>query len=338
DSDIDDLLHSTGDFLASSTSLPAGLIQIKKCTDLNKDSPSQARLTALEFHPTAQVALTAAKNQPFTLFQIDSKNNPKIQSVFIERFPILNAHFSSNGEEVIAGSHYTSFRYYDMLSGTLITVPKIKGVNDDHMSHFRVSPDGRFLAFLGRYGNIHLLSAKSKELVSSLKMNGSCEDLVFTKDGSQMYSFGDDGQVYIWDMNTRECIHRFYDDGCVKGTSITVSPNNQYLVCGSYSGVVNVYDREKCHQSLDPKPLKSIMNLVTPCTKAVFNSTSEILAIDSHFTEKAIKLVHFPSMQVFSNYPDLIDKSLRVPQDMFFSLNSGYFTVATHTGTALLYR
>ena len=42
-----------------------------------------------------------------------------------------------------------------------------------------------------------------------------------------------DGVVYIWDMSTRDCIHTFIDDGCISGTSLSLSLNNQYIACGS---------------------------------------------------------------------------------------------------------
>ena len=34
------------------------------------------------------------------------------------------------------------------------------GMEEKNLSNFVVSPDGRFLAFLGAYGNIHLVSSK----------------------------------------------------------------------------------------------------------------------------------------------------------------------------------
>ena len=34
------------------------------------------------------------------------------------------------------------------------------GLEEKNLSNFVVSPDGRFLAFLGAYGNIHLVSSK----------------------------------------------------------------------------------------------------------------------------------------------------------------------------------
>ena len=37
------------------------------------------------------------------------------------------------------------------------------------MSRFAVSPDGRFLAFLGMYGNIHLVSAKVTNFVVNMQ-------------------------------------------------------------------------------------------------------------------------------------------------------------------------
>ena len=93
-----------------------------------------------------------------------------------------------------------------------------------------------------------------------------------------------DGKVYIWDMSTRDCVHTFYDEGCLLGTKLCVSPDNHYVACGSDSGVVNVYSREQCfisgeessslgHNTEHPKPLKSVMNLITGIDSACFNST-----------------------------------------------------------------
>ncbi|VDI39498.1 U3 small nucleolar RNA-associated protein 18 [Mytilus galloprovincialis] len=272
------------------------------------------------------------------IFQVDGKNNPKIQSIFLENYPIYSAHFSANGEEVIMGSKHKGFHYYDMMVGKMISVPPVKGLGEVNMKRFVVSPDGRFIAFIGSYGNIHLLSAKSKEWIFTQKMNGSVGGVCFSQDGSTMYSYGDDGDVYIWDMKTRDCIHRFIDDGCTKGMSIAVSHDHNFLACGSYSGVVNIYEPSVCLKSRSPKPLKALLNLTTPCTNLVFNSTSEILAMCSDSAERAVKLVHVPSQTVFSNFPDRLDAKLRIPLCMDFSRNSGYFTVGTNKGLALLYR
>lgn len=59
--------------------------------------------------------------------QIDGKNNPKIQNVFLDNFPVMSAEFSKNGEEVVMGSKHRSFYYYDMIAGQVVFVPKIKG-------------------------------------------------------------------------------------------------------------------------------------------------------------------------------------------------------------------
>lgn len=60
--------------------------------------------------------------------QVDGKLNPKIQSVFLDGFPIHCAHFSSDGLEVIMGSRFKNFQYYDMMAGKIVNVPKIKGL------------------------------------------------------------------------------------------------------------------------------------------------------------------------------------------------------------------
>ena len=56
------------------------------------------------------------------------------------------------------------------------------------------------MAFIGRFGFIHLISARTKELVKSIKMNEACYSLRFTRDGSQLFTIGEGGQLYIWDV------------------------------------------------------------------------------------------------------------------------------------------
>ena len=53
-----------------------------------------------------------------------------------------------------------------------------------------MSPDGTLIAVAGRFGQIHLLSASSKEWIGNLSMNGNVTSLAFNSDGSYLYSHG----------------------------------------------------------------------------------------------------------------------------------------------------
>ena len=48
DSD-DDLMKGTGDYLAPSVDLPSDIIDIKKCTNANKENPGKASLTLFQW-------------------------------------------------------------------------------------------------------------------------------------------------------------------------------------------------------------------------------------------------------------------------------------------------
>lgn len=87
-------------------------------------------------------------------------------------------------------------------------------------------------------------------------MNGSVNSISFSPDGRHLYSFGGtsciistslstaaastsestrfvgDGEVYVWEMSTLACVHRFRDDGCLHGTVIGTDPSHQFLACG----------------------------------------------------------------------------------------------------------
>lgn len=352
--------QQTGNFLADSnrissatSSLPKTNLDIKICTDANKEDPDKTRLKCIEFHPSARVMLTGGLDQRLTLFQIDGKKNSKIQSIFIDKFPIMAAHFTKDGNEIIIGSRHKNFYYYDMNSGKLVTiVPPVKAL-DEFQRHsiscnFEISPDNRFIAFLGSQGQIHLFSCKSKEWINTLKINDSCNALTFSSDSRYLFAFGDDKDVHVFDMNHRghRSLNKFTDYGCLSGTSIAVSNNSQFIATGCKSGVVNIYNLNESllqSENRNPKPLKSFMNLTTPCTSLKFNSTSEILAASSSYAENACKLIHVGSLSVFPNFPQnglngSTIAQIRIPQCIDFSINSGYFTIGNHKGNALLYR
>ncbi|XP_062976272.1 U3 small nucleolar RNA-associated protein 18 homolog [Elgaria multicarinata webbii] len=335
----DDLLRKTGNFVTVSDSLPRGILQMKNCLHANNERQSNVKLTTVQFHPSAQVVMTAGLDRSVSLFQVDGITNPKIQSIHLEGFPVFKARFSADGEQVIATSIRNKLFYiYDMMGGKIIPVNHIRGLEEKIVRKFEVSPDGTFLLLNGTSGYLHLITMKTKELVGSMKINGRAVASSFSPDSSKIYTHSADGEVFIWDVKSRRCLNKFTDEGCLYGTSIAVSKNSQYVACGSSSGVVNIYAYDDCLRETSPKPLKAVMNLVTAATSLSFNPTSEILAMASNKVDDAVKLVHLPSLTVFSNFPVFRRKLIYLANSMDFSPRSGYFSIANNKGKALLYR
>ncbi|XP_039272551.2 U3 small nucleolar RNA-associated protein 18 homolog [Styela clava] len=334
--DEEDLLTIRYDYVTASQHLSKSVLEINRCADVNKQQPSQKALEACEFHKSAQLALTAASDCRLNLFQVDGKCNQKIHSFFVEQFPIKCAHFLTSGEEILMTSSCHWFYSYDMISGKIIKIPNIKGTEDRSLTRFLVSPDGKHLVFISKYGHMHIVSSSTKELIRTIKVNGNVNDVTFSKEGQNIFAFGDEGIVTMWDIRSHSCFHSFYDEGCTNGTSLATSPNGKYVACGSRSGFVNVYD-ELCFSTENPKPIGTIKNLRYPVDLLKYNPTSEILAMASSEAENALKLIHLPSHTVFSNFPGK-KNNLKLPREIDFSPNSGYFMVGNHKGRAQLFR
>ncbi|XP_078488934.1 U3 small nucleolar RNA-associated protein 18 homolog [Ciona intestinalis] len=321
----------------SHSTLEPRTINLSKCVDLNKQQTSLQRLEGCEFHKDAQIALTASQDCRLNLFQVDGKTNAKIHSLFMDKYPIRCAHFLANGSEILMSSNLKWLYSYDLISGTVQKIPYIKGIKDTKFTNFKVSPDGKHLVFLSKFGKMHLVDARTKEAITSFKMNGSVSDIDFMSGGEKMLSIGDEGIVCIWDIRMQKSVGMFTDEGCVNGTAIAASQNSSYFACGSYSGIVNLYD-EQCLTKSTPQPLKSFMNLQSPITTLKFNSTSEILAMASNYQHNAVKLVHTSSLTAFTNFPDFSDKFIKLPRFVDFSANSGYMLLGNSHGRAYLYR
>ncbi|CAI8037089.1 U3 small nucleolar RNA-associated protein 18 homolog [Geodia barretti] len=333
------LLQRSGQLLCGSAHhrLPLSLLDVKRVRDINRSKRAQAAVKCLEFHPTASVALTAGWHKTLDLFQVDGEANQKLQSVHVQDFPISTAHFTGDGTEVVMSGERKSYYVYDMIAGKITRICGIRGRKERKYSTFTVSPDNKFLAFLGKDGYIIFVSNKTKQWVGELKMNGEVGGVAFTPDSQHLLSYGTDGQVYVWDVASRQCVHRFTDEGCVVGRRVGVSPDGQFVACGSESGIVNVYERSEVMAKESPKPLRAVMNLTTAVDHLQFNSTSEILAVASSAKKDAVKMVHLSSLTVFSNWPH-VHSRLGRPTSLHLSPLSRYLALGNERGKALLFR
>eukprot|EP00735_Rhodelphis_limneticus_P006608 TRINITY_DN19035_c0_g1::TRINITY_DN19035_c0_g1_i1::g.13942::m.13942 TRINITY_DN19035_c0_g1::TRINITY_DN19035_c0_g1_i1::g.13942 ORF type:complete len:544 (+),score=140.96,sp/Q9FMU5/UTP18_ARATH/47.02/4e-134,WD40/PF00400.27/13,WD40/PF00400.27/2e+02,WD40/PF00400.27/0.0013,WD40/PF00400.27/0.13,WD40/PF00400.27/47,WD40/PF00400.27/1.8e+02,eIF2A/PF08662.6/50,eIF2A/PF08662.6/2.8,eIF2A/PF08662.6/2.8e+03,DUF4591/PF15261.1/3.6e+02,DUF4591/PF15261.1/5 TRINITY_DN19035_c0_g1_i1:77-1633(+) len=317
--------------------LPKGHIHVNQRKDANVADPSKAVVRTSVFHRNGQLLMTAGLDKALRFFMIDGKENPKVQSVFLEDMPIYTAAFSPAGNEVIASGRRKYFYTYDMNAASIKKIHSLQGREDKSIEKFIISPDGQLINFFGNDGFSLLVSMKTKQLIGTMKMNGSLRAAAFTPDSSKLYTSGGDGQVYIWDVKSRQCMHRFADEGAVHSTSIAIDPTGTYLAAGSDSGVVNLYNLDSCAQSATPKPLKAILNLTTTINSLNFNKDGQILAFSSELKKDSFRMFHTPSLTTFSNWPSA-QTPLGYVWSTSFSPSSGYVTIGNDKGRALLYR
>lgn len=320
----------------SGETLSSGMLEFKKVKDLNCETYSEGpSINCIEFNTASSVALVAGNAGIASLYAVDGKRNNKLHSIAFENYPILCAKFSHSGQEAILGSRHSHIFSYDLMAAKAIRIPLPFGLTQ--FKKFTVSPDSKFIAAAGTWGEVHLLSCMSKEKIATLKQDSNVTALEFNPSSNLLYGHSDTGEITIWDVNMRRVKHKLVDEGCIQGSKLAIAPSNQFLATGSEQGVVNLYDVTEVLRSKTPNPVKSILNLTTRITDLKFNSTSEILALSSVDIENSVKLFHVGSGTVFSNFPNFSTKFGHI-NVMNFSPNSGYVAFGNKKSTVSLYR
>lgn len=335
--DVEDILQTNEDLvLRSSTRLLPGLLEYSRLVDVNAEDLSKGPISSVQFHRNAQLLLAAGLDRRLRFYQADGKRNTKVESVFLEDCPIRKAAFFPDGSQAIIAGRRKFFYTFDLVKARVDKIGPLVGREEKSLELFEVSPDSSTIAFVGNEGYVLLVSTKTKELIGTLKMNGTVRSLAFADDGRQLLSSGGDGQVYHWDLRARACFHKAVDEGCINGTALCTSPNGKLFAAGSDSGIVNVYNREEFLGG-KRKPMKTIESLTTKVDFLKFNNDAQILAICSSMKKNSLKLVHVPSFTTFSNWPSL-NKSLHYPRCLDFSPGGGFMAIGNAGGRVLLYK
>ncbi|KAH6798608.1 Transducin/WD40 repeat-like superfamily protein [Perilla frutescens var. frutescens] len=337
DHPADDLLRTNEDLvLKRSVKLLPGVLEYSRLLDANMKDPSHGPVNSVQFHKNAQLLLVGGLDRTLKFFQVDGKKNEMIQSIFLEDCPIRKAAFLPDGSQAIISGRRKFAYSFDLVKASVDKIGPLVGRDEKSLEVFEVSPDSKTIAFIGNEGCILLVSTKTKELIGTLKMNGTVRSLAFSNDGQQLLSSGGDGHIYHWDLRTRSCFHKGTDEGCLTGTALAVSPVGNLFAAGSDSGIVNIYNRDEFIGG-KRKPLKVIENLTTKVDFMKFNPDGQILAISSRMKKNSTKLIHVPSQTVFSNWPPP-NQASHYPSCTDFSPRGGFMAVGNAAGKVLLYK
>lgn len=354
------LLQRAGGLLARGSALPPTMLETTKLKDANQHDPCKGAVKSVEFHRGGELLLTAGLDRRVRLFSVDGVNNNRVASWFIEDMPVHKAAFAAGGSKVVLSGRRRFFYLLDVESRAVDRLASLRLWREEKSFESFVTSQHSpqpIAAFFGNEGHVPLVSLHTKQVVGTLKMNGTARTGAFTADGTQLMTSGGDGTVYVWDLRTQRCLQRHQDEGCLQGTSMACSPDGALFASGSNSGVVNIYSREQQqeqqqHTLFDGgdgsdwvlpeaptagKPLKTVLNLSTAIDTLHFNHDGQMLVLASRLQRDALRVLHVPSMTVFSNWPT--SKSpLHYVHSAAFSPNSGYLAIGNARGRVLLYR
>ncbi|XP_050343418.1 U3 small nucleolar RNA-associated protein 18 homolog [Nymphalis io] len=309
-------------------------LELKTFPKVNSETGNEGpRISTVVFHPKISVVLVAGQSGIVSLFSIGGDVNNKLHSFSLNKWKVTTAQFTPDGSEAFISSKLQhNYCVYNLVKAEpkLVQLPKV--VRKPKI--FKLSPDGKYIAVSDGLDEVFIICAKSKELLRSLKHNMNVESLIFSHNSELLYCYGVQGEVTVWDLSTYRSVRKFYDNGCISASCITMSECGQLLATGSGEGIVNIYETNNL-TTREPLPLKTISNLTTKITNLNFNPTSEILSISSSYLPNAVKLVHIPSYHVFQNFPT---QNLQHVEAVSFSPHSGYMALGNNKSCAYLYR
>ncbi|KAF8848924.1 WD40 repeat-like protein [Acephala macrosclerotiorum] len=346
---------------AKKTKLRPEVLDIQQTRAIPLVQPSS--ITSLSFHPEYPVLLSSGPGSTLYLHQIAPNAHPTphplLTSVHIKHTPLhTSAFLYPQGDRIIFSGRRRYFHTWDLPSGTIQKVTRVYGQKDEQksMERFKLSPCGRYMALVGTSkkggGIINILDANTTQWVAAMRIEGAngIADFAWWSDGNGMTVVSKRGEVAEWSVETRSYVARWIDEGFAPTVLTLGGPNgptalggDRWVVIGSQSGIVNIYDRRTFVTSKNkvkiperPSPKRSFDQFTKPTSFLEISPDGQLLAFSSKWKKDALRLVHLPSCTVYRNWPT--DKTpLGKISAVTFGRQSDMLAVANEAGKIRLW-
>ncbi|KAI9750267.1 MAG: hypothetical protein M1835_001419, partial [Candelina submexicana] len=289
------------------------VLDIQRTKDVGDTQPSA--ITSLFFHPTLPLLLSSGPASTIYLHQIDPSNptpNPLLTSLHIRTVPLSTTAFSpKSGSKIFLSGRRRFFHIWDLESGQIEKVSRMYGHQDEQksMERFKLSPCGRWMGLVGSSrkggGLVNILDATTSQWIAQARIEsrGGVADFEWWSDGEGLCIAGKSGEIGEWSIAERRMLCRWNDEGAVGTTVIALGGKSgrealggdRWVAVGSSSGVVNIYDRwawlgDDDGVPTNPKPTRSLGQLVTATSCLRFSRDGQLLAVASRWKRDALRL------------------------------------------------
>ncbi|OJD37080.1 wd40 repeat-like protein [Diplodia corticola] len=335
--DADSLTRRATTGPAKRRKLRPEVLDIQRTKDISGMQPSA--ITSLSFHPTLPILLSSGPSSTLYLHHVQPippNPNPLLTSLHIKRTPLTTTAFhpSPDDSRIFLSARRRYFHVWNLTTGTIEKVTRVYGHQQEQrtMERFALSPNGKYMALLGSArkggGYINILDARTLQWQSQARIEslGGIADFAWWADGNGLTIAGKNGEISEWDAVAQRLRARWVDEGAV-GTSVIALGGrsgrddwlggDRWVVVGSSSGIVNVYDRRAWLPANNnnnnnnnnggvpaaPKPVKVLDQLTTPISHLRLSPDGQLLAMASRWKKDALRLVHLPSCTVYRNWP-----------------------------------
>lgn len=337
------------------------VLDIQRTRDIPLTQPSA--ITSLSFHPEYPVILSSGPASTLYLHYIaptaHPTPNPLLTSVHIQHTPLATSAFlQPKGEKIFFSGRRRFFHTWDLPSGTIQKANRVYGHKEEQrsMERFKLSPCGRYMGLVGSSkkggGVINILDASTTQWIAAARIEGKngVADFAWWANGEGLTVVGKGGEVGEWSIESKSFVARWVDDGSIGATVIALGGKNgpnplggdRWVVIGSQSGVVNIYDRRGFASGNEitvkerPEPNRRFEQLISATSNLEISPDGQLLLFSSKWKKDALRLVHLPSCTVYRNWPTSSTPLGRITA-VAFSSGSDMLAVANEAGKIRLW-
>lgn len=344
--DFKEILNKDVDLFESlQEELSAGLISLDKLGSLSRKDQHKSVVQTLDFHENNEVFLSAGYDKLMKIYSVRRRESQDefvkslkvLKTVYFEDFPLKMCRFLGNSKILCSGLK-KHLLIYDVIAekNEKFASNLFTSYFEKHIENFSLSKDGKLIALNNNQGDIIVISSKNMEFLYRFKSNEPCHATYFTEDTRFLFSVGNQGKIYQWDLNKRQIFDCFSDNATSSINCLDFGIRDSLLAVGGANGVVNLYDRDWKTGKINRFPLKEIQNLTTEITNLNINKKGELMVVASKWKKNAIRIVHLGNKTVFSNWPNVKTK-LQFVTAMGMSMNCKYLGLGNDEGNVFLY-